>query len=181
MRRLLAVLLALATAAAIVVGISYLGSDAVSGVRVGDPAPDLAVRVLQGGHPSGIPLLGQAPVLLVFFDNGPESVVWIRSAERLQRRYGLEGLAVVGVNVYENPKDAIEYVNHHDVQFTVLHDPGGAASRAAYGSPSAPHAYLMDSGGRVVKAYRRVADLTGPDSMELVASLLPRPSPAPHR
>jgi peroxiredoxin len=180
MRRLVVVALALAIAAAVVVAVAYLTSDPAMEIKPGERAPDLALRVLHGGHPTRIPLLGQTPILLVFFDSRwPDSRAWLKASEALHKRYALEGLAVIGICVDEDAATATPFVEGDNLQFMVLHDPGAAASRAAYGAPRAPHAYLIDAGGRVVKAYARVEDLRHPDEKRLVAGLLPSPSPTP--
>ena len=173
----------LLVAAAVIVGGAYLVSGPATGVRVGSRAPDVAVRVLHGQHPTGIPLLGQSPILLLFFDNKyPESVAWLSAAGALHRRFALEGLAVVGIDTYESAADAIQYVESNDVQFMVLHDPGGAASRSAYGGPAEPHAYLIDASGTVLQVYREITDLARPETRQALAGILQRlPSQAPPR
>ena len=180
MKRLALAGLAVAIAVAIVLGVAYVTSDPVTEVKPGERAPDLALRVLHGGHPTRIPLLGQTPILLVFFDTRwPDTPEWLAAAEVLHKRYALEGLAVIGICVDEDGAIARPFVEGDNLQFMVLHDPGAAASRAAYGEPKAPHAYLIDAAGRVVKAYARHEDLRSPEEKKLVAGLLPSPSPTP--
>jgi peroxiredoxin len=182
-RRLLIAAGVLLVAVAVVVGGAYLVSEPSHGVRTGSRAPDIQVHVLQGGHPTGIPLLGRSPILLVFFDNRyAQSAGWLGAANALHKRFALDGLAVIGVDTYESAPDAVSFVEHLDVQFMILHDPAGAASREAYGGTLEPRAYLIDSSGTVVRIFDEIGDLARPETREDLARLLQRPpSAAPPR
>lgn len=180
MRPAAAVALALAVGAAATVGVWYARSPPATARKAGQAAPDLALRVLHGGHPSGIPLLGRTPLLLFFFDTRWAATGdWLKPMERIHRRFYPDGLGVIGIALDEDAAGATRFVEDKGFEFIVMHDPGGRASRAAYGPPSAPQAYLVDARGRVVKAFARLQDWDEPEVKGLVSALLAAASSAP--
>jgi peroxiredoxin len=182
MRRLLVPTLALGVAAALVVGAAYLVSEPAAALNPGDAAPDLVLKDLRGAPGGGIPLLGQAPVLLLFFDSRwPASVEWLKYTEGLHRRFVAGGLAVIGVCWDDDAAAAQRSLLESQARFIVQHDPGGAVSRPAYGALTAPRAWLIDARGRVVKVVRDPNVLRESQTRLIVAGLLPLPSPIPHR
>jgi peroxiredoxin len=182
MRRLLVSGAAIALAAAAVVGAAYLLSEPAASVNPGDAAPDLVMKDLNGTPGRGIPRLGHAPVLLVFFDSRwPSSADWLHGAETLHRRFALDGLAVIGVALDADASATQRLLDETEARFIVYHDPGGAVSGPAYGSLQAPQAWLIDARGRVLKVVREWQFLLDPQTKRLLSGLMPSPAPTPHR
>lgn len=177
MRRVLAVALALAVAAALVVGALYATAPRATRVKVGDRAPALDLPRLSGGPPAPIPGLGQAPVVLVFLDpRSPRAAWWLADLERLHRRYGPRGLKVAVVSLDADVAPLRAAAEAAGVTFALLHDPGGAALRDTYGIPPGLLAYVIGPTGLVEAVYRGAFEWRGPEVRErLEAHLAPAP------
>ncbi len=70
----------------------------------------------------------------------------------VQEKYG-ERIRVVGVNVYEGDRPAIEkFVDEHDLPYTILMH-GDLVYRGSYRGRSIPQTYLIDQQGRIAYAH----------------------------
>lgn len=75
----------------------------------------------------------------------------------LARDYRDRGFEVVAVNLDADPRDALEFLARHPVEFEIAHDPTGRCPRA-FGLIGMPSAYLIDAEGRiraVTRGFRR--------------------------
>lgn len=66
----------------------------------------------------------------------------------LVRDYRDRGFDVIGVNLDADPRDALDFLAQHPVEFEIAHDPTGRCPRA-FGLVGMPSAYLIDVEGRV--------------------------------
>ncbi len=70
----------------------------------------------------------------------------------VQEKYG-DRIQVVGVNVYEGNRPAIEkFVDEHDLPYTILMH-GDQVYRGSYHGRSIPQTYLIDSEGKIADAH----------------------------
>ena len=99
------------------------------------------------------------------------------SLERLYRKFQRRGLRVVGICLDDSREEAREFIQSRAITFTVFHDPGGRATRDAWGMPSGPESYLLDASGRVVATFPDPVDWMRDDRRAQVEALLPSPAP----
>lgn len=71
----------------------------------------------------------------------------------LDHEFRAQGLAVLGVNLDEQPADAREFLEKHPVRFAQAFDPGGLCPRQ-FGVEAMPAAYLVDRRGYVRHVHR---------------------------
>ena len=101
---------------------------------------------------------------------------------QLVRDYHDQGFEVIGVNLDSDPRDALDFLAEHPVEFEIAHDPTGGCPRA-FGLVGLPSAYLIDADGRVRAVTRgfRVGEAQGLRSRIeslLVKSPVGSPDPA---
>lgn len=75
----------------------------------------------------------------------------------LARDYRDRGFEVLAVNLDADPREALEFLARHPVEFEIAHDPTGRCPRA-FGLIGMPSAYLIDAEGRiraVTRGFRR--------------------------
>src|SRR5262245_11802412 len=110
-------------------------------VKVGDLAPTLALPTL-GGGPSGTAVFRGRPILLFFFKSACRLCrEEIGAIERVNRRYRLRDLVVLGVSVDVETDALQQLVNEKQVTFIVMQDPDAQVLRATFGSYKMPEAY----------------------------------------
>jgi cytochrome c biogenesis protein CcmG, thiol:disulfide interchange protein DsbE len=120
-------------------------------VRVGNPAPDFALRLLTGETLNLASLKGK-PVLVNFWaSNCPHCQQEAPIMVRMYERYRDKGLAVVSINViWDNANDAKRFVETYHLPYQVGLDGSGAIG-GVYGVEATPATFFIDKGG-VVKA-----------------------------
>jgi len=72
--------------------------------------------------------------------------------ESMYREIGSDRFEILAINLDEEPEDAVGFMARHPVSYPVLSDPSGATA-AAWDIKVMPTSFLLDSSGRVVKAY----------------------------
>lgn len=66
----------------------------------------------------------------------------------LQKRYGKQGLVVLGINLDKDKAQAQRFLQHLPAQFTVAFDPGGVTAQRFH-VQGMPSSYLVDRQGHV--------------------------------
>ena len=151
-------LLALALFATLAYGLSNRSTaTGRSGVtRVGKPAPDFAMRLLDAGATSS-PESGEfrlsdyegSPVVINFWASWcPPCRQESPSFERLWRRYQDAGVLFVGVDIQDEVSDAEAYVREFGLTFPNGIDPDGAIT-VEYGVIGLPVTFFIGSSGIV--------------------------------
>ncbi|MBE0507308.1 MAG: TlpA family protein disulfide reductase [Marinospirillum sp.] len=113
-------------------------------------APLLNQRLpdMKGGDASLAELQGKV-VLVDFWASwcGPcrESFPWMNA---MQEKYAKQGLVVVGVNLDQQPQQALDFLQQVPANFTLLQD-SKASLPEAYGLIGMPSSYLLDRQGRL--------------------------------
>ena len=69
---------------------------------------------------------------------------------RLRQEFGRFGFEVVGISVDANPKDALRFVQEHNVEFPILNDPSGT-SAIVNGVEALPTGFLIGPDGVILK------------------------------
>lgn len=112
--------------------------------------PRLALTPLDAARPAIAPAQLQGRVVYVDFWASwcvpcRASFPWL---EELHRKYGEQGLVVLGINKDQEPADAGKFLARYPASFPLLRDPGDALARgfAVRGMPSA---YLIDRRGTI--------------------------------
>lgn len=162
---------ALAAAAAVVVGYTYLHAPRATRVHVGEMAPDFILPSIVRGDPP-VRLSGRrgGPTMLVLFDSRtPGNDSYFLTLQRLHAKYFRSGLSVIAVAVDPTAAALPTFADRSGVTFTILTDPFAAVLHTAYGTPVDPEAYLIDRDGRVVAVYTQRID---PDTYEFQRLML---------
>jgi peroxiredoxin len=157
---LLPAAVAVAVAAAVVVGYTYLHAPRATRVRVGDMAPDFTLPSIVRGDPP-VRLSGRrgGPTLLVFFDSRKEgNDPYFLNLQRLHAKYFPYGLSVVAVAIDPTARALPTFADRNGVTFLVLTDPFAAVVHSSYGTPQDPEAYLLDREGRVMSVFTQRVD-----------------------
>jgi peroxiredoxin len=176
-RRIAGVLAALVVAGAVVLAFGYLSGNRATHVRPGEPAPDFTLPSVEGGAGRLRENLGTA-TLVFFFHTGWDSMSrYGESLERLYRKFQRRGLRVIGICLDDSADDARAFIQARAITFTVFHDPGGRATREAWGTPRGPESYLLDPAGRVVAVFPDPVNWQLADRESQVEALLPSPAP----
>ena len=127
-------------------GLAYAASTHAA--TPGSPAPPFALPTASGDTVSLTALRGRV-VYVDFWASWctpcRRSFPWMN---RLQARYGNEGLTVVGVNVDKRRADAGRFLADTPAAFTVVYD-GAGATPTAFDVKAMPSAYLIDRHGVV--------------------------------
>ncbi len=119
-------------------------------LKVGDPAPRVAVHDLDGKPVDLGQYLGRKPVLLEFW------ATWCESCQELlpqmraaQKEYGSK-VEFIGINVAVNQSPAVvrQYMKANEFGFHVLYDDEGTSTRA-YQVPATSYALIVDRSGKI--------------------------------
>lgn len=170
---LAAVLIAIAA----FVGFGYLRGQPATHLRPGQDAPDVKLEAVEGGVGRLRENLGAATVVVFLDTSWPETTRYVEVLERLYRKYQRRRLRVIGICLDESKEAARDFMRANGITFTVLHDPGGRATRAAWGAPSGPESHLLDASGRIVQSNPHPVNWMRDDRRSPVEALLPSPLP----
>ena len=96
--------------------------------------------------------------------------------ERLHRRFGARGLAVVGVNAREERESVRRYGAELGLSFPLVLDPGGVIN-TTYGVIGLPTTFLVARDGRAVALGVGPRDWDGDAARSLLQALLDEPAP----
>lgn len=120
-------------------------------VGVGDSFPKLELNDLDGQPKNFGDLLGEKLTIVVFW-NGKLPTATEELADMQSRfldEFAEQGVAVVGVNVGDNPQLAKELVQQASAKYAQLSDADGAAF-AKVATARMPRTYLIDTAGQIL-------------------------------
>ncbi len=175
-RRFAGAIAALVVAAAVIVAFGYLRGREAAPLRPGDVVPDVELPAAEGGTRSRIhENLGPATVIVFLDTRWPAMKRYAETLERLNRRYTRRGFRLVAIAVDDSADAVRGFIHDNAITFTVLHDPGGRATREAYGAVRGPASYLTDRAGRVVAAFADPVDWRKDEHRRRIEAMLPPP------
>jgi peroxiredoxin len=97
--------------------------------------------------------------------------------EGLHRRFGAQGLAVVGINAGETRDTVRRYAADLGLSFPLVLDPSGSIN-ATYGVIGLPTTFLVARDGRAVAFAVGARDWSGAPGIAILKTLLAEPVPA---
>lgn len=140
------------------------------GVTVGSQAPNFTLKDLQGKSLSLSDLRGKVVFLNFWASWCPPCRAEMPSMERLHEVMGGKGLAIVAINVENDPKAVRDFLQKNRHSFTVLLD-GEAKAQNLYGVYRFPETFLIGKDGKVVQHYIGARDWSSVEFLKYVSSL----------
>jgi len=147
------------------------GADSLVGQR----APEFALRDMEGKFVSITALRGKVVVLNFWATWCPPCKKEIPGLDALQRQYGRQGLAVVGVSTDSSERGIRDFLRENPAGYRFVHDRDGKVSRL-YGVYSLPTTFVIDRSGIVIRHYRGDQDWGSREMRERLEALLERSS-----
>jgi cytochrome c biogenesis protein CcmG/thiol:disulfide interchange protein DsbE len=119
--------------------------------KVGGPAPNFALRRLDGTATMSLASLRGKTVVLNFWASwcGPCKQE-AATLEQLWNQYRGRGVVFVGVDSNDTASDARRFVAAHGITYPVVSDGGGRVAADRYGIAGLPVTYVIDRQGRLV-------------------------------
>lgn len=115
----------------------------------GNPAPDFSLADLDGKNYALRSLLQQGPVVAAFFKiSCPVCQFTAPFLERLFRRYGGDGVTVLGIS-QDDRKASAKFASQFGITFPIALDEEGYPASNAYGLSMVPTIFLIDTDGTV--------------------------------
>ena len=140
-------------------------------VDQGKPAPDFQLPSLKQANVKLSNYKGKV-VYLDFWASwcGPckKTFPWLNE---LQKKYGKEGLEVVGVNLDAKKIDADKFLATTPAEFTILLDPEGKVANT-YELQGMPSSYIIDRTGKIDLVHRGFKDGEGAELEGKIKQLL---------
>jgi peroxiredoxin len=123
----------------------------IPGQIVGKPAPDFALKTLDGKTLRLSELRGKAVVLNFWATWCPPCKVELPWFVDLQKQYGGQGLEIVGISEDEGGKDKVaQFVKEMGVNYTIAVDDDSVAEK--YGDvEDLPTTFYIDRNGKIVE------------------------------
>ena len=115
---------------------------------IGQPAPDFALRAVSGVNARVSEHRGEVVVLSFWSSRCTPCRTQLTTLNRSFVTYQTAGLAMFGVGVDDNPKQALDFARSAGVGFPMLLDPEKGVARN-YEVDNLPMTVLIDRGGNV--------------------------------
>jgi len=147
----------------------------------GMAAPEFALMDLQNRQQTLGGLRGQVVVINFWATWCPPCVEEMPSLDGLHKALAPQGLVVLGISVDEDASALRRFVQDRGIGLTVLQDPGGRQSAAAYGVRGFPETVIVGPDGLVVESYRGPARWDTPEALNHFRELLARLRTSPTR
>ncbi len=135
--------------------ISGLAARAGTRPRVGDPAPDFTLDLLDGSRLALSDLSGQVVVINFWSPTCQPCEEEIPDLEKVWKEYQGAGVAVVGISFRDLEAEVREMVSQLDVSYRNGWDP---SAPARYGVTAVPETFIIGPEGRV--AYVHIGRVT---------------------
>ncbi|MEY4561261.1 MAG: hypothetical protein RLZZ618_538 [Pseudomonadota bacterium] len=136
-----------------------LPAGVAAGLSSGLSAPAWALEPKQSppdldiGGGQRLSALGGKVIYIDFWASwcGPcrQSFPWLNT---MQKRYGEQGLVVIGINLDEKQKDADEFLAQVPASFKLMFDPTGSSAKR-FGVTGMPTSVLVGADGKVVQVH----------------------------
>jgi peroxiredoxin len=130
----------------------WLGANKqMTHIVAGNMAPGFSLKTLDGKEYSLQKLMQEGPVVAAFFKvSCPVCQFTFPSLERLYKRYGGEGLTILGIS-QDDARETKGFAKEFGVTFPMLLDEkqNGYPASNAYGLTNVPTIFLIDTDGTV--------------------------------
>ncbi|MDP3791708.1 MAG: TlpA disulfide reductase family protein [Candidatus Omnitrophota bacterium] len=128
-----------------------VGCSSTGAIEIGSEAPDFSLPNIEGKQVSLSSFKGKVIILDFFASWCPPCKQEVPDFIALQKAYGAEGFAVIGVALV-NAKDAKNFAQEFGVNYPILVDDGKVSN--LYGPiRSIPTTFILDKSGKIVKLY----------------------------
>ena len=118
--------------------------------KIGGPAPNFALRRVDGTGTLDLASLRGKPVVINFWAS------WCvpckgeaKMLEQAWRQYRSQGVVFVGVDYHDVTGDARHFLERHDITYPTVQDGSGSIADR-YGVSAVPETYFIDRRGRLV-------------------------------
>lgn len=139
--------------------------------RQGQPVPDFRVTSTSGQAISQKNYRGYVLILDFFATWCPPCRQSIPHLVELNRKYGKQGLQILGMSVDEDGKEAVKsFGDEFRINYPLAL--AGDSTVADFGIRSVPVMYLMDKKGKIVEVYRGFTDEMGSSMEQTIKRLL---------
>ena len=132
--------------------IFFLVPASVFALEHGGRAPELMLRSIEGNYVSLASFRGKVVIVNFWATWCPDCKKKMPYLNGLYTEYKTKGFMVLGVAVESSVPRVKDFLREHPVDFPVLMDPDGKASRA-YEIFSIPTTFLIDKGGIISGIY----------------------------
>lgn len=122
------------------------GCSAPSVARVGEPAPDFKLENLDGQSTSLSDFRGKTVLLNFWATWCPPCVSEMPYLQQVYEGWSEKGLAVLAINIGENPTEVKGFLQAHNLSLPVLLDTKENAARK-YNITGIPTSFFIDSDG----------------------------------
>jgi len=122
------------------------GCSAPSVARVGEPAPDFQLENLDGQSISLSDFRGKTVLLNFWTTWCPPCVSEMPYLQQVYEEWSEKGLAVLAINIGENPTEVKGFLQAHNLSLPVLLDTKENAARK-YNITGIPTSFFIDSDG----------------------------------
>jgi peroxiredoxin len=154
------------------VGAAFYHQQRQAGGRAGFPAPDFALRDLQGRTHRLAEFRGKVVFLNVWATWCPPCRMEMPSMERLHRRLQGKDFVMLAVSEDEDgPAMVQRFIDQLGITFPVLIDPEGIVP-GRYGVTGYPETFVIDREGRVIQHTIGPEDWNSEQSFQYFARLL---------
>ena len=145
----------------------------IRALQAGDAAPEYSAATLDGDTVSLTGLRGEAVMVNVWATWCIPCRDEMPALEALHREHGDEGLRILGVSIDAAGMDVDirQFVDEHELTFTILHDPAERVSRV-FRTRAVPETYLFDRKGQLVRRWIGKFDPLAPDARRDVTRAL---------
>jgi peroxiredoxin len=121
----------------------------MTNIAVGNTAPAFSLKSLEGQQFKLEELLKRGPVVAAFFKvSCPVCQFTFPFVERLYRRYGGDGVTIVGIS-QDDARDTKAFAREYGTTFPMLLDEKGYPASNAYGLTNVPTIFLIETDGTV--------------------------------
>lgn len=123
-------------------------------VKTGDPVPSFRARTLLGDRMVGPEDIQGKVVFIDFWASWcPPCLKSLPDFEQLRSAYSKDDVAILAINVDEDPELAKQFLRKIDVSYTILADQKGIVPEA-FGVQTMPSSFLIDQSGVVRYVHR---------------------------
>lgn len=143
----------------------------VQAPEMGKPLPEFALPDLKGQTIRLSDFRGKVVVLNFWASWCPPCIAEMPSLERLHRALADKGLQVLAISVDDNLDDVVQFKEHYQLTFPILHDKARKASEALL-TFKYPETYVVDREGNLAWKVIGPIDWVSPEAIHNFVQML---------